>query len=239
MDSEEHREWLGKFEGKIISSIIILPIVIWIWPEVLPFGLFEFWNYRGTILEWLYASWPIFAWGVGATIVLLLFKRDYYYANGPAEDILVGGALVSLQAGILEEITFRWLFFLENIVSLKIANFLFFGFLGFGIPSWFHINISGPVASWTSLGGLDKYVFHDTGWAVGAAMLATNAFFRDGHRYQGMTGVINSWFIGMFFFWIMFKFGLPAAIMVHFLYDIFIFIVVYVYVVIGRALGRA
>ena len=54
-------------------------------------------------------------------------------------------------------------------------------------------------------------------------MLYTNAFFRDGHRYQGPIGVLNSWFAGMFLFWIMFTYGLPAAILVHFMYDFLIF----------------
>jgi len=216
-----------------------LPIVMWIWPSVVPFGFFEFWRIEGTVGEWLYAAWPIFVWAVGVNLLYKLSTRNERYINRHAEDIIVGGTLVSLRAGILEEITFRWLFFLDSIVGVKIANFLFFDWLGFGLPSLFHNNIVGPFANLMTFEGLESYLFHPSGWAVGAAMLATNAFFRDGHRYQGLLGVVNSWFIGMFLFWIMFQYGLPAAILVHFAYDFLIFLVAYLDAVVERAQGYA
>lgn len=233
---EEQRKWASKFWGKIIRSILILPIVMWIWPWAVPFRFFEFWSYRGTIGEWLYSAWPIFTWAVGVNIIYSISTRNDRRINRHAEDILTSGTLISLQAGIVEEVTFRWLFFLDNIVLIKIGNFFFFGFLGFGIPFWFHINVSGPIANWASLHGLEPYIFHSTGWAVGAAMLATNAFFQDGHKYQGIIGSINSWFIGMYLFWIMFQYGLLAAILVHFLYDFLIFLVRYIDASVERAM---
>ncbi len=79
------------------------------------------------------------------------------------------------------------------------------------------------MANWASLHYLQEYFSHATGWAIGAAMLAANAKFRDGHKYQGMLGWINSWFMGLYFFWLMFNYGLPAAIVVHIVYDIVCF----------------
>lgn len=234
---DEDQEWIDKFWGKIVASVFILPLVMWIWSWAVPFGFFEFWNYRGTPGEWVYAAWPIFAWAVGASVAYAVFTRNERWVNRDAEDILKGGTLTSLQAGVIEEILFRWLFFLWNIVSVKIGNFVFFGFLGFGLPSWFHLNIAGPIANWATFHGLESYIFHPTGWAVGASMLITNSFFRDGHKYQGLIGFFNSWFIGMYLFWIMFQYGLPAAILIHFLYDFLIFLVRYIDAVIERALG--
>lgn len=157
--------------------------------------------------------------------------------NRTAELIIAKGAVVSTMAGVGEEITFRWLFFLNNIISVKIGNWFFFGFLGLGIPEWLHLHIFGPIANWTTFGGLESFIFHPTGWAVGAAMLTTNAFFRNGHRYQGLLGVVNSWFGGMFLFWIMFTYGLPVAILIHFTYDFLIYLVRYADAAIERAMG--
>jgi len=238
-EQKQQEEYSRKFFGKIFSSLIFLPIVMWIWPWAVPFRFFEFWKVQGSVWEWFSTAWPIFAWGVGVSVLNDIFTHNDKETNRYAENIIVGGTLVSLRAGIFEEITFRWLFFLDNIVSVKIANFLFFGFLGFGIPSWFHNYFVGPIANFTTFHGLESQIFHSTGWAVGAAMLTTNAFFRDGHRYQGLLGVVNSWFGGMFLFWIMFKYGLPAAILIHFVYDFLIYLVHYVDAVVERANGHA
>ena len=212
---------------------------MWIWPTVVPFKFFEFWGVRGSISDWIYSVWPIFAWGTGVTLLHAVFTTNDRRTNRYAENIIVDGTLTSIMAGVFEEITFRWLFFLDNIVSVKIANFFFFGFIGLGIPAWFHTHLVGPIANFMTFHGLESQIFHSSGWAVGAAMLTTNAFFRDGHRYQGFLGVVNSWFGGMFLFWIMFKYGLPVAITVHFLYDFLIFLVMYVDAVVERANGYA
>lgn len=243
MSSEERKqaeEYNSKFRGKILSSLIFLPLVMWIWPWAVPFGFFEFWKIKqGNMWTWLYSAWPLFAWGGSVTILHAWLTNNKRHVNRDAEGYFAVGAVSSLQAGAFEEITFRWLFFLDNIVSVKVANFLFFGFLGFGIPAWFHNHVLGPVANFMTLHGLESQIFHPTGWAVGAAMLTTNAFFRDGHRYQGPLGVVNSWFAGMFLFWFMFQYGLLAAILIHFLYDFMIDVIRYVDCVIERAQGWA
>ena len=152
---------------------------------------------------------------------------------------MTGGLATSLIAGIGEEISFRWLFFMDNIIGCTIANFFLLGFIGCGIPEFFHMYVAGPIANFTTFGALEPWIYHVSGWAVGASVLATNAFFRDGHKYQGPFGIINSWFGGMYLFWVMFRFGLPAAILVHFLYDFLIFLVLYVDAVIERAMGNS
>lgn len=238
-EEKKQDEYSSMFFYKIVSSIIILPIIMWIWPDVVPFEFFEFWKVEGTVSQWLVTSWPLFLWGSGLTLVHGLFTRNKRSVNRDAELIIVKGVAVSTIAGVGEEITFRWLFFLNNIVSVKIGNWFFFGFLGFGIPAWFHLHIIGPIANWTTLGGLEPFIFHQTGWAVGAAMLATNAFFRDGHRYQGLLGFVNSWFGGMFLFWIMFEYGLLAAILIHFTYNFLIYLARYADAAIERAMGYA
>ncbi|MDA2922963.1 hypothetical protein MYX07_06900, partial [Patescibacteria group bacterium AH-259-L07] len=130
-------------------------------------------------------------------------------------------------AGVLEEIKFRWLSFFLGIIGAKITNFLFFGFLGLGIPKWFFLHIAGPVVNFVTLGKMSWLLFHPAGWFVGAAALAANAKFRDIHKYLGIFGYFNSWFIGFVMFWLMFEYGLVTAIIVHFLYDFLIHAVRY------------
>jgi len=212
---------------------------MWIWPKSVPFDFFDLWNMTGTPYEWFGTAWPILLWGTCVTAFFAFTTRNDRETNRNAEGIITKGTLISIMAGVFEEITFRWLFFLLAIVSVKITNFFFFGFLGLGIAEWVHMSIVGPFVNWVTLGLLESYIFHASGWAVGAAMIATNVFFRDGHKYQGILGWTNSWFIGMFLFWVMFQYGLLVAILVHFTYDFLIFTVHYLDAVIERARGFA
>ena len=223
--------WPDKFVRRVLRSLLIVPIAMLIWPRVIPFQILELWRVHGSPVSWLTATLPLFAWGVGTTALIIFHKR-----KSPMqmpffpEDILREGAVISAAAGIAEEITFRWLFFFESIILLKAANFLFFGFLGFGILEWVHLHVLGPVANFTTFHFLENFVFHSSGWAVGAGMLASNASFRNGHGHLGSLALMNSWCLGMYLFWITFAFGLPIAILAHFLYDFLIYGVVYCYV---------
>ena len=147
--------------------------------------------------------------------------------------------LGNVRAGVVEELCYRWLIFLSSMFWVRVSNFILLGFIGWGIPEHLFIWIFRPLADFVTLHGLHDQLYHPSGWAICAAMLATNAFFRNGHKYQGWFGWINSWFLGMFFFWIMFRFGLPAAMLVHFSYNMVISLIVYVKAVLGRAIGNA
>jgi len=196
---------------------------------------------------------------------------SFLYRDPTPAEILGIGFIISVLAGLLEEISFRWLIFLGAFLGLWIMNFIFAGFLvliacvgvgyllgalidphegggigGFiglilgvvmivvlgltgnlppGLLEWIHLNITAPIADWTTFGALHDQLYHPAGWLAGAAVLSANAGFRDGHKYQGILGYVNSWFLGMVFFWLMFTYGLLAAILVHFLYDLIIFAV--------------
>jgi len=220
----------GKKQGKnylatAFGGIFVILLVKWLWPRAIPFGMFEFWTPKGAVADWLYVSLPLLAWGVGVNLVIDLLRGGLTRSAfaGTPKDIIGGGLLISLWAGLVEEVCFRWLIFLSAVATVQIGNFLIFGWLGFGVPEWFHLSVWGPIADFTTLGALNAQIFHAAGWYVGAAMLYANALFRDGHKYQGLFGTVNSWFTGMFFFWLMFRYGLPAAILVHFLYDLLIF----------------
>ena len=55
------------------------------------------------------------------------------------------------------------------------------------------------------------------------AVLWSNAKFRDGHKYQGPSGMLNSYIIGIYMFYVAFTHGLLYAIVLHVLFDMTIF----------------
>jgi hypothetical protein len=218
-----------------VSSFLFVLIVQWLWPKTIPFGTFEFWK-DNRILEGVLASYPIFVWGSGVTLIFAVITRNRPSVNRNAEDLLINGAVTSIIAGVFEEMIFRWVIFLSGIVAVKVSNFLFFGFIGLGIPQWLQVNIIGPVVNFMTLGKM-KWLIIDMGWAVGAAAIAANAKFRAEHAYLGFFGLVNSWIIGFFLFWVMFNYGLITSIIVHFLYDLLIYVVRYLDASIERKMG--
>jgi hypothetical protein len=239
--SQQRKERSTKQRCYLVEAFVaffVVALIEWIWPNATPFTFFGLWHMEGSVLQWLYAALPIFAWGAGVTAWRAFRTYNEPEQNRHAEVILAGGFAISLWAGVMEEICFRWLIFLKAIIAALVVNYIFFGFLGFGVLEWLTVNLLAPVANFFTLGSLANYLANPAMWSVAAGMIAANGFFRDGHKYQGKFGWINSWFLGMYFFYIMLTFGLPAAILVHFLYDMLIFAVVYVDLAIERAQGR-
>jgi hypothetical protein len=233
---EESEKKKGSIVNYSIIGFLMLVVIMRIWPSVIPFSLFQFWEFKGDAKELLISSWPLFAWGAGFTAIVSLLTRNSREENSDAEGSLFFGVLVSVFAGVFEEIAFRWIFFYVAIASLKVVNFLIFGWLGFGVAEWFATTLAIPLADFATLGHLKPFLY-GSGWAVGGAILSSNGRFRREHAYLGFVGWVNSWFCGMLLFYIMFTHGLLAAMLVHFLYDLFIYLVRYVDAVIERALG--
>ncbi|MCX6744176.1 MAG: CPBP family glutamic-type intramembrane protease [Candidatus Parcubacteria bacterium] len=223
------------------SSMVIAFILILIYKaidnewntNIIPFSFFEFWHIKFTIKEGLQAALPIFGWGIFLKTISIIFRpvwlsREIIKQVDP--DVFIGkGIFDSLRAGIFEEIGFRWLFFFNSIAITKLMNFILLGFMDHGIVKWVFLTIIAPISNWMSFDLLQGYIYNPLGWFVGAAMLTVNAAFREGHKYQGPIGWLNSWYVGLFFFWLMFNYGIPTAILAHIIYDVVLFCEEYVY----------
>jgi len=238
-----YKEYVPATVRVSIYALAIIGLVGLFAPEYIPFEFFYFWKMNGNLGDWLLASWPIFAWGGGLTLLAALFFPSRLVGLEKYEDMGAGQAFkhgfkTSLWAGVTEEVAFRWLFFLAAIFFVQFTSWCFFdwikviGFFGqynvrYGYIEVAHHVLAGPVSNFLTLGYLHDWIFyspfHINGWAVGAALLLANATFRDGHKYGGLIGWINSWFIGMYLFWLMFSYGLLAAIIAHFVYDLCVF----------------
>ncbi|HSI21075.1 MAG TPA: CPBP family glutamic-type intramembrane protease [Verrucomicrobiae bacterium] len=236
-EEKKRRNWVAES----IAALLSVALIELIWPDFIPFSYFELWGIKeGTVLDWLQAGVPVFIWGAALAALYSIFTRNNPKVNARAEQHFVAGAFTSLRAGIFEEIGFRWILFMNGIVVVEITNYFLGGFAGLtGLTKWLHLHFFGPIANGFTLGYLEEYLVKPEVWYLGAAILVTNAFFRDGHKYQGFVGWVNSWFGGMYLFWIMFQFGLPAAILVHFVYNFIIDVVRYVDMVAERKFDLA
>ena len=225
--------------GVLISMLItfgLLAVSSLIFPDLLPFGLFEFWALKGSLMEAILISYPAYLFGMGLN-AFYLFRTYNNYTETPTE-ILLTGIGISVRAGVLEEVLFRWLIFLSATLFLPVLDWLLLGFMGLNVIEWVYVGVMCPVANFFTLGLLKQFLLHSTRWSIGAALISANSRFRDGHSYQGIMGFTVSWFMGMYFFWLMFTYGLVAAILVHFIYDFLIFLVVWTDAVIERRMRR-
>ncbi len=216
------------------AAYLLVYIVELFWLDV-PYRLFELWRPHGNAFEWLLVTLPLIAWGVSITAWKAITTKNDPRVNIQAERVLVEYFILSLWAGVVEEVCFRWLLFLGGIVVLTAVDGFFYMVLGFGLLQPLQEYVLGPVANFLTLGCLDVHLTDPNRWAVGLSMLISNGFFRAGHDYHGWFGTISSWFVGMYLFGICLTYGLPAAIVTHVYYDLLIFGVVYLDMVFERS----
>jgi len=165
--------------------------------------------------EGLAKVWFIFAWALGATLVQLLIQGSAYsYTSRTVR--LFKGTWASLNAGIFEELIFRWLLFFIAMITLP-----FFNIVTFGLLKWLYVEVLIPVANFFTFGGLESYLIGGSSWVLGAAIISANVSFRDAHK--GWFTRINAWFIGMVMFYLVLNYGIQTAITAHVLYDVIVF----------------
>lgn len=95
-------------------------------------------------------------------------------------------------------------------------------FVFYGEPmSWFY-GLVVLVIHFTTFTLMDPVLYgnHEPLFIFGAVL--ANGWFRDGHKYQGPLGYVNSWYCGMVLLYAAMTYGLWVAIVVHALYDILI-----------------
>ncbi|NCC20787.1 hypothetical protein EOM33_07210 [Candidatus Saccharibacteria bacterium] len=157
-----------------------------------------------------------------AALWAIISGRSYSHESKP---VLVGRALwLSANAGFWEELLYRGLVFMSAMVLIPLSNFLLLGFAGLNIVNWLYQSISVPVSNFFTLGLMHAHIFTNP-WVVGAALVSAAGKFSDAHAYLGLIGRINSWFAGVFLFWIMFNYGMITGMVIHFIYDATILVV--------------
>ncbi len=208
----------GLYIGWLAFSFVVYVVLKLFWGDMMLVNFHDLQGPPGTsIWSGIGKVWFIFPWGVGATLLFSYFKRDEIRKHEPAE-VLGKGIWLSLNAGLFEELIFRWFAFVCAMVTLPLVNLITFGFV-----QWFYTSVLIPVANWSTLGALEPQLLGHPQWVFGAAIVLAAAKFRDAHEHLGFVGWLNSWFLGMIMFWLMFNYGIWTAVVVHALYDVVVF----------------
>ena len=161
---------------------------------------------------WMFCLWPFAAFIISAIYYKIVPQKNVVPDTDlPPGLIVLKGIYLSANAGFFEELIYRWLVFLS---AMPIA--VFFNWITFGFYKWLMVTILLPLANWATLGTLSPQLLGSE-WTIGAAVIMANAHFRDGHK--GLIAHINTWLLGMVLFWLMFNYGIWAAIAAHFIYD--------------------
>lgn len=84
---------------------------------------------------------------------------------------------------------------------------------------WIYDWITVPIVNIVTLGMFADIFYGPYPKLFVFAMIAVNARFRNGHKYQGWYGTLNSWIIGFIMMHAMLTYGLWTAVVVHALYD--------------------
>jgi hypothetical protein len=203
--------------GLTLGWLIAYVFLRYFWSELMIVNLSDLLKPDASIVKGLAAVWFIFLWAVVITLIIGIYNKDEPIQVTP-EEILLKGWWISLNAGIFEEIIFRWLAFCCALVTLP-----FFNLITFGLVRWLYVQVLIPLANWATLGALSPQLLGSDSWVIGAAIVSANGDFRDGHSGSGWSGFINSWFIGMVMFYLVFNYGLVTAIVAHVIYDILVF----------------
>ncbi|ROO85707.1 hypothetical protein EDD29_3255 [Actinocorallia herbida] len=208
------------------GATVVVLLLEWLAPDVIPFTLTAFWTLppdeTAAFGDAVVSAWPVLLAGLVSSLLrmpgAIAIRRNMpnLPPNAVVHVLSPGRILVT---STLEEVFNRWLLFYAAIAGAAFADFLVLGFAGAHPVRWLFEDVLIPVADWATW-----HQAHDilTGysWTVGAALLSSNARFRNGHAYQGWFGWIWSWYFGVALFVITFDHGLPVAIAVHVAYNL-------------------
>ncbi len=200
-----------------IASFVVLGVLVWLGGHLIKVDIWQYVGFNAAGLVTV-PTLIVFGW---AAIWAIIGGRSYSYES---KATLTGRAIwVSLNAGFWEEIRYRGIAFLGAMVLIPFLNWLLFGFAGANIVFWVYQTVTIPVANFVTLGLLAPWLL-TTPWIIGAAMASAASQFSDAHEHLGWFGKINAWFLGMFFFWIMFNYGMITAMVIHAIYDIILLV---------------
>ena len=208
----------------LATYLAVFLVLCLFWSGSVIFSLSDLWSRNADIMAGLGSVWLIFVWAAVVPLAIGLKIRKRPRDHEPL-DVLRSGFLASLNAGIFEELIYRWLRFSIALILLPVMNFLLFGFMpdAEGVLHWLYKWVFVPFADFATFGTMHDLLFHPASWVVGAAIISANGAFYNDHQYNGVFNQINAWFIGMALFYVMFHYGLLTAIVAHILYDAIVF----------------
>lgn len=166
-----------------------------------------------------------FRWAFIPYSMIILACTNWFWSVGLGYGIgavaLVGGAMLIYQGKSMGEK-------LLGIALLPVAGFLFWVGISIDPVYWVFQKILLPLANFTTFGQMKSILLGSTTPLFLYGIFAVNSWFRDGHKYQGPLGWINSWYAGMVLIYATMTYGITTAIVIHALYDIIFAVTKYV-----------
>lgn len=212
--TEAWRFWPLMLYGVVLQSALM--------PDVYSSYLDERLLGWGTITSVLAGVWEElgFRWLYicGGMIGVIVANWMYGHFLGWVLALVTGSVLVfALRAGLWKAVA--WAAFGTAMATLLAVQ-------GPDPLYWLYESVMIPFLSFVSFGSLDSVLYgYDKLFVMGA--IAANAKFRDGHKYQGPIGMLNSWFIGFVLLYAALAYNLVTAIVVHAAYDVTISLTLY------------
>jgi hypothetical protein len=201
----------------VLPAAAFMLVFWWLDPHVVGLSRSFAWHGFSHMAQGLTHIWWFFAWGaLLALIPAIIAIKNRESRDGEPGPMFLKGLWMSLNAGFFEEILFRWIFFFNMMVLLQIANVVLFHLVNIVSA---HILI--PVGNFFSFGALRPELY-GYGWIVAAALLLSNHSFQEAHGPR-VFRMLNAWGGGMVLFWVMFNYGIWAAIVAHILYDVIMY----------------
>lgn len=203
------KEVLKENLSVFVPALLVFGFLFYFWRDYILIDFASIWRFDAAGLGQV---WFIFAWAV---LFALIGSGGIYFVS---KATLIGRATwLSLNAAFWEELLYRWLYFASAMIILPFLNWI-----TFGLVKWFYTTLFIPIANFFTLGALEPQL-HAANWVLGAAIISAAASFRDAHKYLGLVGFVNSWFLGMVLFWVMLNHGIITAMVAHFVYDLILF----------------
>jgi hypothetical protein len=191
------REYSSQHDGAILAAESSGYILTGLWEELL---------YRWAIIPY--------------TMVALVFM-NWFWGFGLPYILGIGGLLggcYCIYAAVKDDGGLPGL--LLGLVGLAIAGVLFWFGASISPIYWLFGNVLVPIADWTTFHMMGPAFTHPADALFLFGIFSANSAFRDGHKYQGPVGVVNSWYAGMVLIYATLTYGILTAIVVHALYDI-------------------
>ena len=212
---------------------------IFIWVSVATF-LFSFGSrndstaYDGKILRaetfgyMLTGLWEelMFRWALIPYSMLVLVCMNWFWGFGVG--YVVGAIMVIGAFGLIFGSNKSLTNFVAGIILVAMAGVCFW--YGSAVdPIYFLFGeILIPIANWTTFGMMEPILTDRSAPLFLFGIFAANIAFRNGHKYLGPIGFVNSWYIGMVMIYATVTYGILTAIVLHAVYDIIIAVLKYI-----------
>lgn len=187
---------LSALESSIKAAIVMVIIAIPIWMYATSF-INPIYQIDGLVLsfyQWITSNMVLLYIVYAIAIILALLETNRMVEEGKIDYAKGKG----------------------NTIASLLIMLAFLVWAGYAMPK--------GVATLSNLPIIPRGADHWTFLLYVGAVIWTNVKFRKGHEYQGPMGKLHSYIFGFYMIYVAFTFGLVYAIIIHFLYDLFLFV---------------